>query len=95
MSNPPGDPTDPRVKYWNQLLTRPATIQVESIRFIESKIFSHQLVEIPRALALVGLHGTGKTLFLHTLEAAFGYTWPTYAPPFLTGAFSVVLTLLR
>ena len=42
-------------------------------------------------IALIGLHGTGKSLFLRMIEAAFGYVAPVYSPPFLKGNSHMVL----
>jgi hypothetical protein len=66
------DASDRRVKNWNRLLSSNAPYQVESIRIIESNIFAPQTIEFHRAVAVVGLHGAGKTLLLRLLEAAFG-----------------------
>jgi hypothetical protein len=63
---------DQRIKNWKRLLTSNTAIQVESIRIIESNIFAPQTIDLPRVLALIGLHGTGKTLLMRLLEAAFG-----------------------
>ena len=70
--NVDGGPIDRRVRNWNHLLTSESPFQVKSIRIIESDIFMPQTISFPRVLALVGLHGTGKTLLLRLLEAAFG-----------------------
>src|ERR1700730_7563373 len=72
LMNVDGGPIDRRVRNWNHLLTSESPFQVKSIRIIESDIFMPQTISFPRVLALVGLHGTGKTLLLRLLEAAFG-----------------------
>jgi hypothetical protein len=65
-------PVDRRVRNWNHLLASEAPFQIKSIKIIESDIFASQTIGFSRVLALVGLHGTGKTLLLRLLEAAFG-----------------------
>jgi len=74
---------DSRVKRWRQLTEKRNQYQVDSVRIIESNVFSPQLIEFDRVVAFIGLHGTGKTLLLRMLEAAFGYITPAYLPPFV------------
>jgi len=81
MGDSPSASADQRIKNWKYLLTSDATFQVEAIRIIESNVFASQTVTFSRAVALVGLHGTGKTLLLRLLEAAFGDIWQQ-GPPF-------------
>jgi hypothetical protein len=78
--------TDEREKVWKRLLGTHIPFEVNAIRIIESEIFAPQTIELKRVVALIGLHGMGKTLFLRMLEAAFGYTTPTTVPPFVKGS---------
>jgi len=87
-SNPP---VDPRIKRWNQLAKTDAPFQIRSVKIIESNVFASQTVKLERMIALIGLHGTGKSLFLRMIEAAFGYVAPVYSPPFLKGNNHMVL----
>lgn len=72
---------DKRVKAWNHLLSSTALFQIESVRIIESDVFEPQIISFPRAVAIVGLHGTGKTLLLRMIEAAFGYVYQSQGLP--------------
>lgn len=85
MTHSIDSPSDARVKIWRRLLTTSAPLQLQSIRIIESSVFHPQVIEFPRALAIVGAHGLGKTVFLRMVEAAFGYTEPIDLPPFFPG----------
>lgn len=85
MTKQPDTPIDQRIKRWNRLTTTPAQFQVESIKIIESNVFAPQTIDLGRIVAFIGLHGTGKSLLLRTVEACFGYTTPVYSPPFLPG----------
>lgn len=76
---------DDREKVWRRLLSTNVPFGVVSVRIIESDIFAPQKIELKRVLALIGLHGTGKTAFLRMLEAAFGYITPGSIPPFVRG----------
>jgi hypothetical protein len=82
-----GSSIDQRVKRWRQLIAARNPLQVDSIRIIESNAFSPQLIELDRVIAFIGLHGTGKTLLLRMIEAAFGYITPVYLPPFVQSHF--------
>ncbi|MBG6063900.1 ATP-dependent nuclease [Micromonospora ureilytica] len=53
------------------------------MRIIESDIFEEQVIEFDSANCIVGSHGSGKTLLLRIVEAAFGYNSRT--PPFVGG----------
>jgi hypothetical protein len=77
---------DEREKVWKRLLGTHKPFEVNAIRIVESDIFAPQTIELKRVVALIGLHGTGKTLFLRMLEAAFGYTTPATVPPFVRGS---------
>jgi AAA domain, putative AbiEii toxin, Type IV TA system len=77
---------DEREKVWKRLLGSPASIEVKSIKIIESDVFAPQYIELRRVLAFIGLHGTGKTLLLRMLEAAFGYVSQVETPPFISGS---------
>lgn len=82
-NRPTASPIDERVKRWNYLTATPAPFQVESMKIIESNVFAPQTIKLDRIVAFIGLHGTGKSLFLRMMEASFGYTTPVYSPPFL------------
>ncbi|MFG6195426.1 ATP-dependent endonuclease [Nonomuraea sp. JJY05] len=75
--------SDPRVKRWQRLLNADAPRQLESIEITNSNIFADQTIDFSRVTAVIGRHGTGKSLLLRTIEALFGYITPSYAPPFL------------
>jgi hypothetical protein len=75
---------DERVKRWLRLTTTTSRYQIDSINITESNVFAPQSIELGRAIAIVGLHGTGKSLLLRMIEAAFGYTASMYVPPFLS-----------
>jgi hypothetical protein len=62
-----------------------------SIRILESDIFEPGTIELARALAFIGLHGTGKTLLLRMIEAAFGRTNQVDAPPFIEGSHTGII----
>jgi hypothetical protein len=79
---------DQRVKRWNQMIATSLPFQVDSIKIIESNVFAPQEVKLERALAFIGLHGTGKSLILRVLESAFGFATPIYSPPFLPARVS-------
>ena len=83
MTEPVSPSFDERVKRWNHLRTVRKDFQLESIRIIESSVLSPQLIELDRVIAFVGLHGSGKSLILRMIEAAFGYEASVYTPPFL------------
>ncbi|TKK83956.1 hypothetical protein FDA94_31830 [Herbidospora galbida] len=74
-------PSDPRVKRWLHLLKQRATIQIDSVKIIESNVFEPQVISFDRATAIVGYHGTGKTVLARMLEVAFGYRSPGHTPP--------------
>lgn len=74
---------DQRAKRWEQLLTTRAPFEVTHLRIVESNVFVPQLIKIPRVLAVVGRHGTGKSLLLRTIEAAFTCTNGDNFPPFV------------
>jgi hypothetical protein len=52
---------------------------------MESNVFAPQTINLQRMIALIGMHGTGKSLFLRMIDAAFGYSELIYCPPFLKG----------
>ncbi|WP_436757760.1 hypothetical protein [Streptosporangium sp. V21-05] len=72
---------DARIKRWQRLLETRAPVQVESIKIFESDVFEPQVIELNRATAVVGSHGTGKTVLLRLIEASLGYLIPSYSPP--------------
>jgi hypothetical protein len=74
--------TDERQKRWKQLLETDAAFRITSVKVIESNVFQPQLIDIPRVLALVGVHGAGKTLLLRMIDAAFGGDGGGNLPPF-------------
>jgi AAA domain, putative AbiEii toxin, Type IV TA system len=74
---------DEREKAWQRLLNTAIPFEIESIQIIESDIFAPQIIKLDRVIAVIGTHGTGKTLLLRMLEAIFGYITPAYAPPFI------------
>jgi hypothetical protein len=74
---------DDREKAWQRLLSTPIPFRISSIRIIESDIFAPQTITLERVMAIIGSHGTGKSLFLRMLEAVFGYVTPHYTPPFV------------
>ncbi|MEE6295332.1 hypothetical protein [Georgenia wangjunii] len=63
---------DRRVRVWNRLHSESASHQVLRVAIQSSNVFAAQVLDIPRGLALVGRHGTGKSTFLRLLEMAFG-----------------------
>jgi hypothetical protein len=75
---------DEREKVWQRLLSTSASFEVKSIKIIESDVFISQTIDLRRVLAFIGLHGTGKSLLLRMIEAAFGYVSQISAPPFTT-----------
>jgi hypothetical protein len=83
MDEPTSIITDRRARNWKYLLTSNSTFQIESIQIIESNTFAQQTINFPRAVALIGLNGTGKTLLLRLIEAAFGSrNISSQGPPF-------------
>ena len=59
---------------------------------MESSFFAApQTVKLERATALIGMHGTGKSLFLRMIDAAFGFSELIYSPPFLAGYHGMTL----
>ncbi len=72
---------DPRVRVWNRLRTTPPSVFVQSIRVTQSDAFEPQEIRLSPATCIVGSHGTGKTVLLRALEAAFGYSGQE--PPFV------------
>src|SRR5690242_13271880 len=77
---PSGD-DDPRIKVWIRLLSGNLPMQLRSIQILESDIFDQQEVHFAPATAIVGSHGSGKTLLMRLIEAAFG--WGAKSPPFV------------
>ncbi|WP_219459835.1 ATP-dependent nuclease [Nonomuraea rhizosphaerae] len=75
--------SDPRAKRWQRLLETDAPRQLQSIEISDSNIFADQIIVFSRVTAIIGRHGTGKSLLLRTIEALFGYSTPPYAPPFV------------
>lgn len=75
--------TDPREKRWQRLLSTKATRQIHSIEISDSNVFADQVIDFSRVTAIVGRHGTGKSLLLRVIEALFGHATPAYAPPFV------------
>lgn len=74
---------DPRSKRWAKALNSKARIQVSSIEIIKSNIFAPQTIEFDRLTAVVGYHGSGKTLLLRLIEAVFGWSTDAGSPPFI------------
>jgi hypothetical protein len=74
---------DERVKHWNRLTSTWNPFHLDSIRIINSNVFVPQLIKFDRVTALVGVHGSGKSLMLRVLEAVFGHASQPYAPPLL------------
>lgn len=75
--------SDEREKVWRRLIDTHIPYKVSSIRIIESEVFAPQHIRLDRITAFIGSHGTGKTLILRILEAAFGYITPASYPPFI------------
>ena len=80
---PQNDELDRRSKIWNRLLQKRSLIEVKAITIIDSPVFAPQRIELERIVAFIGLHGTGKSLLLRTIQAAFGFTAQDQLPPFL------------
>ncbi|MGD0373180.1 MAG: hypothetical protein ABSB01_01145 [Streptosporangiaceae bacterium] len=93
MTNSSSLNTDQRVKRWIHLTSSTGSFQLYSIRIADSNVFAPQLIEFHRATAFIGLHGSGKSLLLRMIEAAFGYTSPSYVPPFFIGQSSPVFQI--
>ncbi|MER7500396.1 hypothetical protein AB0L05_15980 [Nonomuraea pusilla] len=83
MSYPQRKTNDPREKRWQRLFEATASIQIQSITISDSNVFADQTIDFPRVAAIVGRHGTGKSLLLKTIESLFGYPTAAYAPPFI------------
>ncbi|MCO1618778.1 ATP-binding protein [Micromonospora sp. CPM1] len=76
--------SDSRNRVWSRLLKTMPPVRVQSLRIIESKIFEEQIIEFDSVNCVVGSHGSGKTLLLRLIEAAFGYS--SHTPPFVGGS---------
>lgn len=85
MTEQPSSFIDQRVKRWNKLMATPAQFQVDTVRIIESDVFCPQTIKLDRATAFIGMHGTGKSLLLRSMEASFGHITPVYSPPYFSG----------
>jgi hypothetical protein len=59
---------------WNQLYSFESRIQIDSLEVLKSSVFKQQTIRLSRMCAVSGPHGSGKTLLLRAIEAAFGYT---------------------
>jgi hypothetical protein len=64
---------DQRAKLWMHLTSSRSPYQLESIKIIHSNVFVPHRIDFYRAAAFVGSHGTGKSVLLRMIKAAFGY----------------------
>jgi energy-coupling factor transporter ATP-binding protein EcfA2 len=69
---------------WSHVLSHSPSLQVLRLKIIDSEIFADQSIDLTPFTVLVGAHGSGKTAFLRTLQAALGeYTGAAQFPPFI------------
>ncbi|MBY8862015.1 hypothetical protein K7711_36450 [Nocardia sp. CA2R105] len=67
------DSSDKRARNWRAISQLPAKFQILQVKVVESNILATQEITLDRINAIVGAHGSGKTLFLRALETAFGH----------------------
>jgi len=88
MTPSPDKTLDDRAKRWNRIHSTPNAVHLEWVRIIESSVFKPQRIDLDRAVALSGVHGSGKTLLLRMIEAAFGYATYLDIPPRINASSS-------
>ncbi|WP_157172460.1 ATP-dependent nuclease [Nocardia pneumoniae] len=81
---------DKRTRNWRAISHLPAVLQVRRVKVLESNILAPQEIVFDRINAIVGAHGSGKTLLLRMLEAAFGDSIHYgYTPPLFNSAHRI------